>query len=122
MIKKKLAVYGDANNVQDLKELYMNPELKKQCVVAVKQEDHYEFMECHFEVWHNHGNALFNTLCCVNTFGLFFPISQLYCDPVSETDLSKIKVCLFDPDDPKDKEILSEISWELSQEYRKDNI
>ena len=59
MIKKKLTIYGDSDI------LYMNPELKKQCIVAVGQEDHYEFMECHFEVWHKGGNALTNEILCV---------------------------------------------------------
>ena len=117
MIKKKLTIrHKDTYN--SIGELWMNPELRKQCVVAVRQEDCYEFMECHFEVWHRGGNALTNEISCVNTLGIFFPISQIYCDHNID-GIENIEVCLFDPNDPKDKEILSEISYEQSLEYRK---
>ena len=120
MIKKKLTIWGDQINTP--KVLWMNSDLRKQCVVAVKQEDHYEFMECHFEVWHNQGNALTNTINCINTLGLIFPVSQLYCEPVGEFNQENLEVCLFDPNDEKDKEILSELSWEQHQEYMKEQI
>lgn len=121
MIKKKLTIWHK-NNYSCIDELWMNPELRKQCVVAVKQEDHYEFMECHFEIWHNGENALMNTIICVNDLGINFPISQLYCDYVGEHSLENLEVYLFDPNDQKDKDILAEISYEQCQEYMKDNI
>jgi hypothetical protein len=33
-----------------------------------------------------------------------------------------MEICLFDPNDEKDKEILSELSWEQHQEYMKEQI
>ena len=119
MIKKKLTIWykEDYNSVG---ELWMNPDLRHQYIVAIRQEDHYEFMECHFEVWHNGGNALTNTIQCVNTLGIPFPISQIYCDhPTGEHGIDSLEVCLFNPDDPKDKEILSEISYEQYLEHMK---
>ena len=71
-----------------------------------------------FEVWHKGGNALTNTIQCVNTLGIPFPISQIYCDHNID-GIENIEVCLFDSNDPKDKEILSEISYEQNLEYRK---
>ena len=121
MIKKKLTIWHK-DNYNCIGELWMNPELRKQCVVAVKQGDHYEFMECHFELWHNGGNALMNTIICVNNLGIIFPISQLYCDYIGEYSLENLEVCLFDPNDQKDKDILEEISYEQYQEYMNDNI
>ena len=122
MIKKKLTIWQD-NSFNYTGELWMNPDLRKQCIVAVRQEDCYEFMECHFEVWHRGGNALTNVIHCVNTLGIFFPISQIYCDYEGEYNIEKLEVCLFDPNDSKDKEILSEISYEQHLEYMKyDNI
>ena len=48
MIKKKLAIWG--GSINSTHTYMLNPELRKQCVVAVRQGDHYEFMEGHFEV------------------------------------------------------------------------
>lgn len=117
MIKKKLTIWykEDYNYVG---ELWLNPDLRNQCIVAVRREDHYEFMECHFEVWHNGGNALTNTIQCVNTLGISFPISEIYCNHNYE-GIENIEVCLFDPDDENDQDILSEISYEQSLEYQK---
>ena len=121
MIKKKLTIWYK-DDINSIGSLWLNPDLREQCVVAVKQTDHCEFMECHFEVWHNGGNSLTNTIYCVNTLGLIFPISQIYCDYSGEYNIEKLEICLFDPNDEKDKEILSELSYELYQEYIKDNI
>lgn len=120
MIKKKLTIWH-ADGLNSLGGLWMNPDLRKQCVVAVRQEDHYEFMECHFEVWHNGGNSLTNTIYCVNTLGIIFPVSQIYCDYSGEYNIENLEVCLFDPNDQKDKDILSEISYEQYQEFMKTN-
>lgn len=119
MIKKKLTILHK-DNYNLVGELWMNPELRHQCIVAVRQEDHYEFMECHFEVWHNGGNALTNTIYCVNCKGLLFSISEIYCDHNYE-GIENIEVCLFDPNDENDKKILEEISYELYLEYKKYN-
>jgi len=122
MIKKKLTIWYK-DGINSIGSLWLNPDLREQCVVAVKQIDHCEFMECHFEVCHNGGNALRNDIMCVNTLGINFPISQIYCSNSSgKYGIDFLEVCLFDPNDEKDKEILSELSYELYQEYIKDNI
>jgi hypothetical protein len=120
MIRKELTILHK-DNYNSIGKLWMNPDLRKQCVVAVKQEDHYEFMECHFEVWHNGGNSITNDIICVNTLGIIFPISQLYYEYENEYSLENIEICLFDPNDEKDKKILEEISYELYLEYKQYN-
>ena len=79
-------------------------------------------MECHFEVWHNGGNSITNAIMCINTLGIPFGVSQLYTEPVTEVHYEHMEICLFDPNDEKDKEILSELSWEQHQEYMKEQI
>ena len=68
MIKKKLTIWG--GNIKSTPVYMLNPDLRKQCVVAVRQEDHYEFMEGHFEVWHNGGYSITNSIMCVNILSL----------------------------------------------------
>ena len=119
MIKKKLTIWG--GSISSTPVYMLNPDLRKQCVVAVRQEDHYDFMECHFEVWHNGGNSITNDIICVNTLGIPFPISQLYYEYENEYSLENIEICLFDPNDEKDKKILEEISYELYLEYKQYN-
>jgi hypothetical protein len=95
MIKKKLTIWH-ADELNSLGGLWMNPDLRKQCVVAVRQEDHYEFMECHFEVWHNGGYSITNSIMCVNTLGIPFDVGQLYTEPVTEVHYEHMEICLFD--------------------------
>lgn len=120
MIKKKLTIWG--GNISSTPVYILNPDLRKQCVVAVRQEDYYEFMEGHFEVWHNGGYSITNSIMYVNTLGIPFDIGQLYTEPVTEVHYEYMEICLFDPNDEKDKEILSELSWEQHQEYMKEQI
>jgi hypothetical protein len=120
MIKKKLTIWG--GNISSTPVYMLNPDLRKQCVVAVRQEDHYEFMEGHFEVWHNGGYSITNTIHCVNTLGIPFDVGQLYTEPVTEVHYEHMEICLFDPNDENDKRILSELSWEQHQEYMKEQI
>lgn len=122
MIKKPLTI-KHTNDLNAICGLWMNPDLKKQCVVAVRQDERYEFMECHFEVYHNGGNALMNTIYCVNTLGVLFSISDIYCDhEPGKHEIEDLFVCLFNPNDENDKKILSELSWEQYQEHMKYNI
>lgn len=120
MIRKKLTIWGDI--ISSIPVYMLNPDLCKQCVVAVRQEDHYEFMEGHFEIWHNGGYSITNSIIYVNTLGISFDVGQLYTEPVTEVHYERMEICLFDPNDDKDKEILSELSWEQYQEYSKEQI
>lgn len=120
MIKKKVAIWG--GNINSVHTYMLNPELRKQCVVAVRQEDQYEFMECHFEVWHNGGYSITNSIMCVNTLGIPFGLGQLYTEPVTEIHPEYMEICLFDPNDEKDKEILAELNYEQHLEWCKENI
>ena len=120
MIRKELTILHK-DNYNSTGKLWMNPDLRHQYIVAVRQEDHYEFMECHFEVWHNGGNSITNDIICVNTLGIIFPISQLYYEYENEYSLENIEICLFDLNNEKDKKILEEISYELYLEYKQYN-